>query len=88
MLATRPDVKAQAQTIMSSRVLQDGEKKSQIRELLKKLRESMAGITPSTMEGVAGILETGGVAEEVADLKRTSSSNTSPIPPTNDSLPP
>ena len=38
MLLNRPDVKAQAQAIMSSRTLQDADKKLQIRELLKKLR--------------------------------------------------
>ena len=38
MLLKRPDVKAQAQAIMSSRTLQEADKKVQIKELLKKLR--------------------------------------------------
>ena len=38
MLLNRPDVKAQAQAIMSSRTLQEADKKIQIKELLKKLR--------------------------------------------------
>jgi hypothetical protein len=38
MLHDRPDVKAQAQAIMSSRTLQEADKKTQIKDLLKTLR--------------------------------------------------
>lgn len=38
MLLNRPDVKAQAQAIMGSRVLQDADKKFQLKELLNRFR--------------------------------------------------